>query len=178
MHRMASGTGVLAVSAPFTLTVTAPPVATIALSAAPTAFTVQPGSTPVGTVVSITRTNFAGAVTLAVQSGLPAGLIAAFSPAGSTTGNSVIATFSAASGTPAGTYNVVLQGTGTGATSGTVLLAITVAGVPASAIALTAVPPTVSAAQGTSVGTVIRIVPWAGMRCRNLLETCLRSWTR
>lgn len=154
----ASGTGVVSVNVPFTLTVTAPPVATIALSAAPTAFSVQPGSTPIGTVVSITRTNFSGAVTLAVQSGLPAGLTAAFSPSGSTTGNSVIATFSAALGTPAGTYNVVLQGTGTGATTGTVLLTITVSGIPASSIALTAVPSTVTAAQGTSAGTVIHIV--------------------
>ncbi|MCC6318255.1 MAG: hypothetical protein IT361_11245 [Gemmatimonadaceae bacterium] len=152
------GSSVTAVSAGFTLTVIRPQRSSIALSTSNPAVTVQPGGTPQGSVVTIARTNFTGAVTFAATTGLPSGLTAAFTPATPTTGNSVVVNFTAATGTASGTYNVVVQGTGQGIAPASVQFAVTVAGSSGGSIAIAAVPSAVSVAQGSSGGTTINVV--------------------
>ena len=154
----ASGSGVTAVTATFTLTVTAPAGASIALSATPNAISVQAGGSGVATTITIARTNFAGTVVVAVQSGLPAGVTATNNPAGPVVGNSVAVTFTASSAAVPGTYNVVLQGAGFQATPGTVTIALTVTtGAGSSSVALSASPATLNVAPGSTTSTVLTI---------------------
>jgi uncharacterized membrane protein len=154
----ASGSGVTSVSANFALTVTTPPAGVIGLAAAPAALTLQAGGASAITTLTITRTNFAGNVTLGAQSGLPAGATVTFNP-GPTAGDATsIATFTAGAATAAGTYNVVLQATGTGATTGTVAIALTVTAAPTGSIAIAATPNTLNAtAGGAGVTSTIAI---------------------
>jgi endoglucanase len=92
----------------------------------------SPGSVPVArgstasTTVSITRSNFTGAVTLS-GSGLPSGVTVSFSPSGATTGNSVIATFAASSTATLGSATVTLTAT-SGSITHTTSVALTVTG--------------------------------------------------
>jgi hypothetical protein len=92
-----------------TLTVTPPPDYT--LSVTPTSVPVNAGSTGQVTV-NIARTNFTGTVNLALDAP-PAGITATFNPA-ATTGNSSVATISAAASVAPGNYNVTIKGTATG----------------------------------------------------------------
>ena len=66
-------------STPLTLTVTAA-AADYALSLNPAAFTIAPGANG-NTTVTLTRTNFTGAVTLSLG-GAPAGVTGSFNPGG------------------------------------------------------------------------------------------------
>lgn len=68
------------------LTVNAPLSSSLSMSATPASVTMAPGSSAVFTV-QLTRTNFPGPVTFAVQGGLPSGATATFTP-NPTTGNS------------------------------------------------------------------------------------------
>lgn len=149
----ATGTGVTAASANFALTVTAAPTSSIAIAAAPAAISVQAGGSAVPTTVTITRTAFTGAVVIAPQSGVPAGVTTTNNPSGPTLGNSVDVAFTAAASTTPGTYTVVLQGSGNGATSGTTQVALTVTAAAASSIALAASPPTLTATAGGAAVT-------------------------
>ncbi|MBL8982752.1 MAG: hypothetical protein JNL26_11250 [Gemmatimonadetes bacterium] len=154
----ASGTGVTSVAATFSLTVTAPPAGVIGLAAAPPALTAQAGGASVTTTLTITRTNFVGNVTVGVQSGLPAGATVTFNPGPTTSDGTSIATFTAGASTAPGTYNVVLQATGTGATTGTVTIALTVTAAPTGSITIAATPNALNAtAGGAGVASTIAI---------------------
>ncbi|MBK8249972.1 MAG: hypothetical protein IPK85_21655 [Gemmatimonadetes bacterium] len=149
----ASGTGVTSATATFTLTVTAPPPGVIGLAAAPAALSIQAGGASATSALTITRTNFAGSVTLGAQTGLPAGATVTFNPGPTTSENSSVATFTAGASTTPGTYNVVLQATGTGAATGTVTVALTVTAAPQGSIAIAATPNAVNATAGGAAVT-------------------------
>jgi hypothetical protein len=118
------------------LLITAIPGFALAVSPASLPLT---GGSAVTTTATITRTNFTAAVTLSVT-GLPSGVTASFAPATltDTTLTSVV-TFTATNAVPTGSSDVVIHGTGSGATdqSQTVTLVVapfSIAAGPASAI--------------------------------------------
>src|SRR2546425_1128363 len=94
-------------STPLTLTVNAAP--DYALSVAPTALTIAQGANGTATV-TITRTNFTGAVTLSLG-GAPAGVTGAFNPA-APTGTTSALTVSVGAAVAPGVYNLTVNGTG------------------------------------------------------------------
>jgi hypothetical protein len=102
------------------LNVTGTATSDYTVAASPGTLSVARGASGASTV-SITRTNFTGAVSVAA-SGLPAGVSVAFNPSTATTGNSVTATFTASSTATLGAATVTLT-----ATSGTVSHTTTVA---------------------------------------------------
>jgi uncharacterized membrane protein len=118
---VASGTGVLAKSATYTLTVTGQPG--IVLSATPATLTLAPGANAT-TTINLARTSFTSPVTLAVE-GLPAGVTADFAPTPATAGTSTL-TLTAGAGATAGTYNLTIRGTGTGITDATLPFVLTI----------------------------------------------------
>ncbi|MGH7710680.1 MAG: hypothetical protein ACREOG_05320 [Gemmatimonadaceae bacterium] len=116
-----TGTGVAITTAILTVTVTGPP-ASITLSAAPQALTITQGQSGTSQL-TITRTNFIGAVNL--TSSAPAGITVTLSPT-SATGTSASATIAVSASLVAGTYAVTIQGAGAGISNATVVLSITV----------------------------------------------------
>jgi hypothetical protein len=117
---VASGPGVSARAAVYTLTVTGGSFTT---AFTPSTLSVAQGSS--GTRdVTITRTNLTGNIGLAVT-GMPAGVTATLSPT-STTGTTSTLTVTAASNAALGTANLVLTGTATGAANQTSTLALTI----------------------------------------------------
>src|SRR5439155_1396224 len=94
-------------STPLTLTVSAAP--DYALSLAPAALTIGQGATGTSTV-TITRTNFTGAVTLSLGSA-PAGVTGSFNPA-APTGTSSALTVSVGAAVAPGVYNLTVAGSG------------------------------------------------------------------
>lgn len=154
----AQASGITDQTATVSVTVTAAPAASIALTATPSAISVQAGGGSVSSTIGIARTNFTGTVVVAVQSGLPAGVTATNTPSGPVSGNSVVVTFAASAAAVPGTYNVVLQGAGFQATPGTVTIALTVtSGAGTSSVALSATPSSLNVAPGTTTSTVIGI---------------------
>jgi hypothetical protein len=143
-----SGTGVSSVNVTFTLTVTAAPTPSYTLSLTPTSLSIAQGANGAVTV-SLTRTNFPDAVTLAA-SGLPTGVTAAFNTS-PTTGTSATLTLTASATATTGTANVTITGTATGQTNRTATLALTVTAVSAGNFSLAATA--VSVVQGGSSGT-------------------------
>lgn len=128
---------------PFTLTVAEVP--DYSLSVAPASLTLQQGSAGNATV-TIGRTNFGGAVTLALGGPVPNGVTAAFAPAAPTTGPSTLTLTVGASVAP-GTYALSVSGTGTPGTRSTPLqLVVTQA--PDYSLSLT--PASASIARGGS----------------------------
>lgn len=119
----ASGSGVSDATANFTLTVTAAPAAyTLTLSTG----TVNVAAGESGTVqVSLGRTNFTGAVTLALE-GAPEGVTGSFDPAAPTANTSTLTLQVGASVTPA-TYQLTVRGTAEGLDDRTATLSLTVA---------------------------------------------------
>src|SRR5205807_350939 len=85
------------------------PAADYSLSLAPAALTIAQGATGT-TTVTITRTNFTGAVTLSLG-GAPTGLTGAFDPA-APTGNTSTLTVSVGAAVAPGVYNLTVDGTG------------------------------------------------------------------
>src|SRR5256886_2010578 len=79
------------------------------LSLSPTALTIGQGATG-NTTVTITRTNFTGAVTLSLGNA-PAGVTGSFNPA-APTGTSSTLTVSVGSAVAPGVYNLTVDGTG------------------------------------------------------------------
>ena len=144
---MVNGTGTAGnKSTPLTLTVTAAP--DYALSLNPAALTiVQGGNTPT-TVVTITRTNFTGAVTLSLG-GAPAGVTGAFAPAAPTGTTSTLTVTVGAAVTP-GVYNLTVDGTGTAGNKSTPLT-LTVTATPDYALSIN--PTALSIVQGASTPT-------------------------
>src|SRR5438128_1313941 len=94
-------------STPLTLTVSAAPDYTLSLS--PATLTIAEGATG-PTTVTITRTNFTGAVTLSLGSA-PAGVTGSFDP-GTPTGTSSTLTVSVGPAVATGVYNLTVNGNG------------------------------------------------------------------
>lgn len=149
-----------------TLTVAPPPDYT--LTTTPTTVPINAGATGQVTV-NINRTNFTGAVTLALDAP-PAGITATFNPAAPTT-NSSVATISVATTVVPGDYNITIKGTAAGvptavegaaideaAAAGdrTVTVQVTVSAAPTFTIA--AGPTAVNATPGGSASSTITIV--------------------
>ncbi len=117
--------GGLTRTTPIALTVANAPTPDFSLAASPSSLSVAQGAS--GTSgIAITRLNgFTSAVAFSA-SGLPAGVMAGFSPA-STTGNSAVLTLTASAGAATGPATVTVTGTGGGLTR-TTTLALTVTG--------------------------------------------------
>src|SRR5204862_7294311 len=130
-------------STPLTLTVSAAP--DYAMSLAPAALTIGQGATGSSTV-TITRTNFAGAVTLSLG-GAPAGVTGAFNPA-APTGTSSALTVSVGAAVVPGVYNLTVDGTAAAGNRSTPLT-LTV-NAPAPDYTLSVSPTALTIAQGAS----------------------------
>ena len=114
----------------FTFTVTAPPVPTFTLTAAPVVLSVPQGGTAATTLTTIVSGGFSSAVTL-TAAGLPTGATATFAPSAIAApgAGSVIVTLGAGSTTPVGTYSVTVTAVGGGITkAATLTLNVTAAG--------------------------------------------------
>jgi hypothetical protein len=110
-------------STPLTLTVTAVTTDYV-LSLNPTALSIAQGGNS-NSLVTLTRTNFTGAVTLSLG-GAPAGVTGSFSPTAPTGTNSTLTVSVGAAVTP-GVYNLTVDGTGTAGNRSTPLT-LTVSG--------------------------------------------------
>ncbi len=106
--------------------------ASITLAPVPIALSIAQGSSTGNVTVNLARTNFTGAVTLAGEN-LPTGVTVAFVPQGTTGGVSTM-TFTATAGAALGTTNITIRGSGTGITSATNTLALTVTPANASVV--------------------------------------------
>src|SRR5213594_158288 len=136
-------------STPLTLTVSAAP--DYSLSLAPAALTIAQGATGT-TTVTITRTNFTGAVTLSLG-GAPTGLTGAFDPA-APTGNTATLTVSVGAAVAPGVYNLTVDGTGAPGNRSTPL-ALTVSAAPDYTLSLT--PAALTIGQGATGNTTVTI---------------------
>ncbi|MCC6317080.1 MAG: hypothetical protein IT361_05245 [Gemmatimonadaceae bacterium] len=148
----ANGTGVTERTATLTVNVALPAPA-YALTATPAALTVQGGQSGTS-AIAIARTNFTGAVALALDAP-PAGITATFAPASTTTSASQL-TLSVATSVAAGTYNLTARGVATGLADRTLPITLTVTAAPQS-ITLSAAPESVSVFQGAQVSTTVAI---------------------
>ncbi|MEO8030571.1 MAG: hypothetical protein ABI765_06970, partial [Gemmatimonadota bacterium] len=129
------------------LTVSAAP--DYSLSLAPAALSITQATTGTS-VVTLTRSNFATAVTLSLG-GAPAGVTGAFAPA-APTGTSSTLTVTVGAAVAAGVYNLTVDGTGTAGARSTPLT-LTVVATPDYALSI--VPDTVTIVQGaTGTGAV------------------------
>src|SRR5207244_609414 len=138
-------------STPLTLTVRAAP--DYAMSLAPAALTIVQGATGSSTV-TITRTNFTGAVTLSLG-GAPTGVTGAFNPA-APTGTSSALTVSVGAAVAPGVYNLTVDGTATAGNRSTPLT-LTVSAAPDYSLSLAPAALTVAqAANGTATVTITR----------------------
>jgi len=88
-----------------------PPIVALGLSRSPSALTIAPGGSGT-TTVTLTRTNFTGAVTLSL-SGAPGGVTSSFSPS-APTGTTSTLTLNVGSAVTPGDYPLTVTGTGTG----------------------------------------------------------------
>ncbi|GAA0926277.1 hypothetical protein GCM10009554_06400 [Kribbella koreensis] len=93
------------------LTVNQPLSSSLTMTTTPASVTLAPGSTAAYDV-QLARTNLPGAVTFAVQGGLPAGATAAFTP-NPTAGNSSTLQIATPATASSGTYTLRLVGSGT-----------------------------------------------------------------
>src|SRR5256884_194052 len=138
-------------STPITRTVSAAPDYTLSLP--PTALTIGQGATG-NTTVTITRTNFTGAVTLSLGNA-PAGVTGSFNPA-APTGTSSTLTVSVGAAAAAGVYNLTVDGTATTGNRSTPLT-LTVSAAPDYSMSLAPATLTiVQGATGTSTVTITR----------------------
>ena len=159
----ATGQGVIAVTAPVTITVTAPPSG-FTLSVAPT---ISVGRRQSGnTTVTITRTNFTADVALSVT-GLPTDVTAGFDVAsapgaspGQTPGNSSVLTLTVGAGAPLGDVNLVVKGNSQGQPESMAPLKLTVT--ETGDFTLTATPNSVSFQTGGNTNTTINVVRTGG----------------
>lgn len=147
------GPGVAAATVNFQLTITELPNYTLAVT--PATVTLVQGGSRNDIAVAITRTNFTGAVTLALQGPVPAGVTASFTPAAPTATSASLAVTVGAATTP-GTYQLQVAGTGSpGARTTPLTLTVTQAGSfvlglnPAGAMSL--VPGTSDATRSVSI---------------------------
>ncbi len=137
-------------STPLTLTVTATPDYSLSLN--PAALTIVQGANG-NTAVTITRTNFTGAVTLSLG-GAPAGVTGSFAPA-APTGTSSTLTVTVGAAVAPGVYNLTVDGTGTAGNRSTPLtLTVTAA---AADYALSLTPAAFTIAPGANGNTAVTI---------------------
>src|SRR5207247_2464592 len=136
-------------STPLSLTVGAAP--DYALSLAPTALTIAQGATGT-TTVTITRTNFTGAVTLSLGNA-PTGVTGGFDPA-APTGTSSTLTVHVGVAVAPGVYNLTANGTATAGNRSTPLT-LTVSATPDYALSLS--PAALTIVQGTTGTTTVTI---------------------
>src|SRR5205814_1469247 len=136
-------------STPLTLTVSAAPDYTLSLS--PTALTIDPGANA-STTVTITRTNFTGAVTLSLGNA-PAGVTGAFNPA-APTGTSSTLTVSVGAAVAPGADNRTVGGTAS-AGNRSASLTLTVSAAPDYTLSLA--PAALTIAQGATGTTTVTI---------------------
>src|SRR5205814_2177322 len=127
------------------------PAADYTLALAPTALTIVQGATG-NTTVTITRTNFSGAVTLSLG-GAPGGVTGSFDPA-APTGTSATLTVSVAAAVAPGVYNLTVDGTGTPGNRSTPLT-LTVSAAPDYTLSLASAALTI--AQGATGTTTLPI---------------------
>src|SRR5439155_1035512 len=138
-------------STPLALTVSAAPDYTLSLT--PAALTIAQGATGT-TTLTITRTNFAGAVTLSLGNA-PAGVTGSFNPA-APTGTSSTLTMSVGATVVPGTYNLTVAGTGTPGNRARPLT-LTVSAAPDYTLSLSPAALTVDpGATGTTTVTIAR----------------------
>src|SRR6266704_6305687 len=136
-------------STPLTITVSAAGDYTLSLT--PAELTVEQGATGTATV-TITRTNFTGAVTLSLGNA-PSGVTGSFNPAAPTGTNSTLTMVVGAAVTP-GVYNLTVDGTGTPGTRSTPLT-LTVSAAPD--YALSVAPAALTIGQGANGSTTVTI---------------------
>lgn len=127
------------------LTVTAKPAVAMALSAA-TGSVAQGGSASL--TATVTRTNFTGAVSIAVT-GAPTGV----TPAVSSNGDVHTITLNVGAATPVGTHPLTVTASATGVSNVSATYTLTVTAPPPASIALTATPTAVSIQAGGSGGS-------------------------
>ncbi len=149
----ASGSGVASSAAILTVTVTQPPSSSVSLAATPASLTIQQGGTG-NSILNLTRTNFAGSVTL-TASGVPAGMTVTFNPP-ATSGNTSSISVVAGSGTAPGTYVITLTGTATGISDATSTISVTVSA-SAGSISLSVLPTSLTIQQGSSGNATLTI---------------------
>src|SRR5207244_177660 len=138
-------------STSLTLTVTAAP--DYALSVSPAAVTIVQGATGT-TTVTITRTNFTGAVTLSLGNA-PTGVTGSFDPA-VPTGTSSTLTVSVGAAVAPGVYNLTVNGTGSAGDRSTPLT-LTVSAAPDYSLSLSPAALTiVQGMTGTTTATITR----------------------
>src|SRR5437667_7364 len=136
-------------STPLALTVSAAPDYTLSLT--PAALTIGQGATG-NTTVTITRTNFTGAVTLSLGNA-PTGVTGSFNPA-APTGTSSTVTLSVGAAVAPGVYNLTVDGTATAGNRSTPLT-LTVSAAPDYTLSLS--PATLTIAQGATGPTTVTI---------------------
>lgn len=151
----ASGTGVANATATYALTITAAPTGSFTVAVAPAALTVQAGANGQATV-TVTRTDFTGAVALAVT-GAPNGVTTALGQ--STLNNPDTATpltIGVGGAVAAGNYPLTITATSGGATQ-TATLTLTVTAAPAGSIALALSATSATVNQGASTQFTVNI---------------------
>jgi alpha-tubulin suppressor-like RCC1 family protein len=136
-------------STPLTLTVSAAPDYTLSL--APAALTITQGANA-PTTVTITRTNFTGAVTLNLG-GAPTGVTGSFNPA-APTGTSSTLTVSVGAAVAPGVYNLTVDGSGTAGSRSTPLT-LTVS--PTSDYSLSLAPAALTIVKGENGSSTVTI---------------------
>jgi hypothetical protein len=152
----ATGQGISAQTATFSLTVREPPGFTLAVAAG--SVTMQPGGSGSANV-SVTRTGgFNGPVALAA-SGMPAGVSVVFTPSSVTTGGAAV-TVTAAAGAIVGTHAITIHGNAGGMAERTATLNVQVS--PAPTIAITLNPMALSIARGATGTVTVTLVRGAG----------------
>src|SRR5256884_37467 len=127
------------------------PAAEYSLSLGPAALTIVQGATGTATV-TITRSNFTGAVTLSLG-GAPTGVTGSFNPA-APTGSSATLTVSVGAAVAPGVYNLTVAGTATAGNHSTPLT-LTVSAAPD--YALSVAPTALTIAQGATGTTTVTI---------------------
>jgi hypothetical protein len=133
------------------LTLTVSPASDYTLSLSPATLTIVQGATG-STSVTITRTNFTGAVTLSLGDA-PPGVTGSFDPA-APTGTSSTLTVSVSAAVAPGVYNLTVDGTATAGNRSTSLI-LTVSAAPDYALSLT--PAVLTIAQGANATTTVTI---------------------
>lgn len=116
----------------YTLNVTAPPSGSYSMSGPPDGVSIQSGSSA-GVTITLSRTSFSEAVTLAAE-GLPSDVTASFDPA-APTGNSSTLTLTVGAGASAGTSTITVRGTSSIADV-TITFPLTITDPPAGALML------------------------------------------
>jgi hypothetical protein len=147
---VATGEGVSAAGAQYTLTVTG---GTLGLAFTPPTLSVAQGATGTSNL-AITRTGFTGDVGLTVT-GAPTGVTATLSPT-TATGNTSTLTVTAASNATLGPATLTLTGTSPVAGNQTVTLPLTITAAPSS-VGLTLTPTALTIARNASATTTIAL---------------------